>query len=382
MTAPMAPALPGTNEPAAPINPIEAAVTARQAELANPTPTPVAESVAVATEPAAPVEAVPPVEGEPIPEVVADAPAEEAQPEPETTPEEPPPVEAKVVALPSSRPEEPDFELEVSDPVAHERLTQLVNMAKRTEEVFAEKREAELIRQEAQAMTDQLEVNPLGMIEDSLPPMDRAGLVCHLLADRDTLEAAKEKLEMLLDPTENPKAVAALLQLRRQHEEEARGQIALKKTVREYDAETQRLIDQVLIPDGLNDEQLHYYKIDARADIKRAIHASRNGLVEPREVPRLLAPRLRALGMTDEQIVARLQAHTRGERQPRRVTAAPVKPQAKPAATPTPPKLPSPRPIISAGAGLGAPQPSTTQIPKGTKLEDAITMREQQLARG
>lgn len=400
MSAPLAPVAPAIPAPPAAPSSMETAILEAQrrldasrgsapaaalaAEIADPSPAPVAPPSAPQPDAIAP-----PVPGPDAPAAeapaAADAPAADAAVDP--APAEPA-LEVEVIELPGRRPDDPPFEIEVPKGEAAERLRQALNNGMRGEEFDAEIASVDQERAQVQLNQDRLEIDPVGYLAP-MEPRDRALIALQLLADPAVLDGAAEHLQGLLDPETREGLIKDLRLARaegaRQREEDLRGRAGTRAAA----ADIKSLL-QVLVPPGLTEAQQVLFRRDAQGDIMRAVNASPDGFVHPREVPRLLQPRLQAFGMTDEQITQAIAAAGRGGRRRSRPLPAPPSPPPAPAA----PARVAARPTVKqleAGAqnraqirtpppGAGAPTPART-IPTGLTIEQAVDQFRGQRAR-
>lgn len=377
MTAPESVPAAGTDAPApeTPEQPkpqtLAEMLTARRAELAQPSDTSLAPDTEEPETPAEPTEEAPAGEETPA--------AEEA--ETEETPEEQP--EPITVELPGARPEHEPFTIEAPDEETAERLRQLVNGYQRVQETEATLLAAEREREEAQDILDGLRIDPLGTIEDSVDPQARADVVLHLLANEEVFAHAAKALEGLLDDSTRSELRAKLLDARSRMRDQSRRDVQQAREFRRAEREHVRIIE-ALTPEGLDDNARRLFRQDAQNDIRRQIQES--GFVHPRHVPRLLLPRLRYHGMTDDQITAAMQALARGERPAGRSRTAPPTPSVKRVARPKPSidqlrAAEKAKKAVAAPPGAGAPAPKHVTVPKGMDVKSAIEHRRRELAR-
>lgn len=306
----------------------------------------------------------------------ADAAADPAAPKPADAPE------MEVVAIAGRRPEDPPFEIEVPKGEVAELLRQNVNNGIRGAEFDQMVTSLDAERLQVQQDQDRLEVDPVGYLTPTLAPPDRADVVLQMLADPDVLAEAAEKLAELLDPDSREDAIKDI-QIKRLKSERGRAEMLRERShIRRARNEIFDIIT-ALTPPTLNEEQARLFQQDAINQVRAAVNASENGLINPLSVPKLLKPRLEMFGMTEQQIAeAVLALSQRGPRRGRR-PLAPTPPPPPP--TPAPParvvarvtpqqleagqqnrdKLRAPPP------GAGAPSPAR-EVPRGLTIEAAV----------
>lgn len=307
-----------------------------------------------------------------------------------------------VVKVPGRHSDDPDYEIELPHEAqeAAERLAQLRNGYLRGEEVRAA-REQVLAREAAlEERMDSILVDPVGFVGQHLDPTDRAKLALHLLTDPGirqlTLTLGQEQatveelLARTLDPNDLPRLQSELRVLRADERDERRTMLEERRQIRQL-ANVAKSVMHALIPPTLPEEARPLFLRDAANDLLLAARQSESGMVHPRDVPRLLWPRLRALGMTEEQVQAALDGlqQSHGTR-PRdwqngqfRPTDAP--PASGPAAPTGPRRVPA-KPTIQqlreasarrAGAatappGAGAPAPVRGTLTPGVDIKAAV----------
>ncbi len=303
---------------------------------------------------------------------------------------EPPEGQPFVALLPGRDPNDPDVELEVPDRETFERLNQLRNGFARNEQLKADRQA--LVEEHGAFVdaVDQFIVDPIDTLERRYTPMQRAEMALHLLADPELMEiqvtlgedgprGVGEVLALLLDQGEGHRLVSRELRLHRsESKDQRRTELEDRRVTRKIGQETVRLID-ALTPPNLDDGMRKAFLELAQSDLLKVAKASETGLVHPRDVPQILAPRLKAFGMTQEQVQAVLDRlyrrpttatppgtapETPGPASPRRVVARPTIESLQAAAARR-------RDLTTAPPGGGAPA-LERQIPKNVGIRDAI----------
>lgn len=263
-----------------------------------------------AREEAPPASAEAPPAGEPAPDGEQVPPAADAPPTGEQESEEGQQTEETeggaaselVVELPSARPEEDPFAIEVSDPVAAERLRQLVKGYARRQDAERIREEAAQLREEAEAINYAVELDPAGVVTETLQsPADQAHLARFLLTRPGVLERVQDFVAQLLEQPDSANQLAALAEAERIRRKEHVGQEVRMK--QELDRNARQLVKTLdrslesLIPDSHSDEARMQLREDVLGDLQRYARANNLRLVDPRVVPGMVQRRLAVYGV-------------------------------------------------------------------------------------
>lgn len=304
--------------------------------------------------------------------------------------------EALVVELPAARPEEEAVPIEVNDPAVAERLRQLVKGYARRQEAERIREEASQLRQEAEEINYAVELDPAGVVEQTLrSPADQAHLARYLLTQPGVLERVQEFAMQLLDSPDSLPQLRALAEAERiKRREHVQGEVTKK---RELDRNAAQIIKtttrsiETLVGDSLNDGARETLFHDVLGDLQRYAREQNLRIVDPRIIPGMVQKRLAAYGVAPK---AKSQP-------PERSTTPAATPKA-PAAAPTPPAAAVPpqktgaqftaaraarRAAAAAPPGVGAPVPSGITKPPpfdpkqpGTAIQQAANWARRTLA--
>ncbi|MFN7341563.1 MAG: hypothetical protein ACK5VI_10850 [Opitutia bacterium] len=385
------PAAPAPTIDAVPPSPIQAAIAAAREQLQTSgtlTPPAAPEQPRAANGQFAPPAAPDAVAA--VPEAQPEAAPEDAQPEaaPETTEAGEAEENPLLVELPGRRPEDPPFAVEAKTPEEAERLRQLVNGYQRGAEL--QRAEAMIQRdREAIAMIEsRLEVDPEGFMFDNIPKERAASVALQVLLEPDVWSEAKDVLEELLASDEKRDLVRVSLENQRlKNKDTAQQQIELRQQAAR-NANEIRQVCAMLVPESLpEDQQLALYKA---LQEEVSAHAERLNLplMDPRDVPLVVASRLRQYGLDPVSAAARLTDRTSRPPQPS------GRPGAAPAMRPAAPAKPTAQQFAAAAkaakqasavlpAGNGLPSAAAVPAPpKGQTIEQRLEWAKQNLKFG
>lgn len=280
--------------------------------------------------------------------------------------------------LPGRRPDDPPIIIELpADQVeAVEGMRRLRNGYLRGTEVEAAKQELALERDQLLARQEEFDVDPTSHLE-RLDTTARAGIALILLSDPDVVRTIGEDVAQLLDPAKAAALQLAIVNTRTKAKAENASELQYRADVRTSKQAAEAII-AALTPEEFDETKANDFRFLAFGDLDRQLKYDQTGRPIPipaNFVPRMLRPRLVAMGMSDAQIDQKLEAWKQGARPPRR-SAAPVTVQpAKKPALPTIDQIKAAvaaRPSTAAPPGAGAPAVKVPAIPKGTNVKDAI----------
>lgn len=264
----------------------------------EPTPTPQPE--------AAPVEDEPPVEATgDADDAVGDEPAEEP--------------ERITVEIPGRNPGE-TVELQVEDLATAERLRQLTNGYRRGQELAQREQALDAQMERFMEERDQVVLDPVHYLTSSLkdPGTLNAAILSLLATVPGAAEAISAELAEWADPNIRRARTAELKNEYTERQQALREHLADQRVVRQH-VRAYKQIATALTPPTLVGPQRDMFVHDCLQDIKRYAAQSADGLLHPRDVPAVVKPRLRAYGLTDQQIEQAIRVLTRRD-------AAPAKP--------------------------------------------------------
>lgn len=229
-----------------------------------------------------------------------------------------------------------------------------------------------------------LRADPVSLISSELPPEARAFMALSVITDPEVWSLVAEDVLAFRDEQTLRLARAELEAERGKMRDTARSTIETHKAVQKNLADIGKMVER-LVPPGLTDSQREFFIRDAYNDL--ALEAERQNIqVLPlQHVPELLAPRLRAYGLNDEQIRAAL-AGQRPSAPARPTVSTPAAPASAtmPPATPanngqrSPQQVARARKVMASMAPANAAGTPTTAAvhpvapPKGATLKEAM----------
>lgn len=183
---------------------------------------------------------------------------------------------------------EEDIEITIDDPAVVERLRRLQNSGMRGKQYRESMAALRAEQAELRDITLEIDVNPHGFILEKLGPEMQLQLAEALLAEHfDKLVPVINKF--VDDPAEAPKVREGAAKQMRENDRT----LAQRKAGAQF-AEECRTEVETLIPDTATRDQRERFFRDAERDLLDA--AKRGELRSPRDVPRLIADRIRLYG--------------------------------------------------------------------------------------
>lgn len=313
-------------------------------------------------------EVAPAIDPNAPPEVDPNAPVEEVVETTEETVEE----FVEKVVLPGRRPGEVDMEIEITDPVIADRLRQQQNGYERKSESLARLHHANQMIGEAKEFKASLQIDPIGVVTESLDIESQGLLFLRQLAN----PALWEKLGPTVIDVLSDETGQKLELLRAKLEVEARNlrdqrteQIAEQRRVDQNTKAIEMSVDAI-IPPNLSAEQRKLWRQDAFTELSNYAARTQVNFIHPQDVPHLLAARLRAHGSAPEHAAAAIQqAFTRPDRRPSGSPAASAPPTGEQFVQKARARLAA---SAAAPTGAGAPTAAAPTIPKNVGTKDAI----------
>lgn len=266
---------------------------------------PVAEAAPVETPPA-----VEPVDTEPTEDVVAGETAEAAEEtetaeatEETTEGEEP---KRFTISIPNNREGLPDIELEVDDEHTYQVLGMLKNSFKRTEELKAERAIVEQKADELDDFRGQLEVDPIGFIEDYVPEDARLLVVASMISDPKLFPQVLEMVKSFSQSRDRLESARMRIENERlKTREQLKTQQQVRRETRKNVGEIMSAIKR-MVPGTLTGEKAQAFIDEARQEVSE--YATRHALttLPVTDLPLILTQRLLAYGIDPVQTAARL----------------------------------------------------------------------------
>lgn len=311
-----------------------------------------------------------------------------------------------VVEIPNRFPGQAPLPIAVSDEATAERLRQLVNGYRRTEELSAQQAEVARTREEIDDFRTALEVDPIGIVLGGTPPEQRMTLAMALLTQNDVWESLQAPvdvgngqqvplIEYLGDPT-GRRLAAAQVEIDRR---DARDLAQQRITSRRESVRTARTVEQAvrtIAPETLSDDAREVFVEDAIADVIAHLKRTRQSAIHPHDIAPLLARRLAVHGMSVDDAARRLIEASAPRDSAGRAASPTARPASRaavvPGRQPTPAGGRTPEQLranadarravaAQAPAGAGAPTGATlARPPQGSGVREAIAHARQNLA--
>ncbi len=370
-----APAAPVAEAPA--VNPIQTAIDNMRAQLDSGAQ--LAQPQEVVVPEAAPIELVP---GQDVQEQVEGTePKPEAEPEvAEKTPEEIAAEEERVKALtieiPEWAPGDTPLEITVETEEQARQLRGLVNNRELKSESLERIQEANQIMARVNEEKARWRVDPVGSAQRALNEEQQAVLAMSILTSPRMLEALRPTLEGVLTSPDALEVTRSKLEAQRLRlEGETRQQVQLERAQERNIRDLRVAVDQ-MIPPGLTAAQRKQWKTDALREVGDYADRTRVSIIDPRDLPVLLARRLQASSVDPrtaaEAIEKKLFTRT--------ATDSAGSPSRPPAPAPAQPNriIAASKVVAAASAsaptGAGAPTASMPAIPKGIGVKEAVKL--------
>jgi hypothetical protein len=290
-----------------------------------------------------------------------------------------------VVEVPGRRPEDPPDIYEAATPEQAERLRQLVNGYQRADAIKQQEFRIRADREQLNEIAARMEFDPEGFLFDQIPQERAASVALQVLLQPEVWGQVNDVLLELLESDDKRELVRVSLENQRLKNKES-AQTAMA-TQRES-AQNAHLVKQaiaMMIPDTLpEDQQVALYRA-CQQDVVAYAERLRLDTMDPRDVPLVIAQRLRAGGVDPVQAASLLHRQAAGQPSSGTVKGrAPV--NGRPAAP-----APSGKDFVAANAaaraaatvapaGAGAPSAASTgQPPANQTLEERIAWGRQNL---
>jgi hypothetical protein len=325
--APAAPAAPAPTAPAAPaapapgVSPLQAFIDAKRAEVAAgsgslfpsqaPAPAPAPEL------PRNPDGTFAPRPGDPespyAPEPISDE-GDGASQDPSqgdgSTPQETPHVdgeapadEALRVAIPGRHPNAPDVEIVVDDPEVAERLRQLRNGFMRGEEVRQAQAYVESERAQLDEIATRLQIDPEGFLFEHIPQDRAASVALQIIAQQGVWERVKD-IVLSLDDDATRDSVNLRLENERLRRRDSAAEQYQARRSEQHSVEQAKQVIATSIPEHLPEElQLRLYQA-CQQDVRSYMERTGMRVINPQDVPLLIAGRLREAGIDPLEAMA------------------------------------------------------------------------------
>lgn len=286
-----------------------------------------------------------------------------------------------VVELPGRREGDAPDIIEASSPEQAERIRQLVNGYQRGEVLRQQQAMVQADRAAIAEISARLELDPEGFLFESIPQERAASVALQVLLQPDVWAQVNDVLADLLDSDDKRELVRVSLENTRFKNKEAVGRQMEEQREATRNAVVVKQSIAMMIPETLpENDQVALYNACQQDVIE---YAERLGLnvLDPRDVPLIVANRLRSAGVDPVAAAAALQNVSRGKSTPNGTARgqAPRAP-ARPAAS----AQPSGKDFVAAAAaaraaattapaGAGAPSSAANaKPPAGQTLEERI----------
>lgn len=215
------------------------------------------------------------------------------------------------VTLPGRHPNAPDVEIDVDDPEVADRLRQLRNGFLRGEEVRAAQAQLDSERLQLDEIATRLQVDPEGFLFDNIPAERAASVALQILAQPGVWDRVSGIVESMQED-DNREVIRTRLENERLRNRERASQeyeqrVAEQQTFRE----TKQAI-AVLIPEHLPESQQVMLYQSCQQDVRDYMERTGVRTIDPRDVPLLLAARLREAGVDPLTMAASLRASSNG----------------------------------------------------------------------
>jgi type II secretory pathway component PulJ len=284
-----------------------------------------------------------------------------------------------IVELPGRRPEDPAVAIEAKTPEEAERLRQLVNGYQRGAEL--QQRAALVDRdREALAMVEaRLELDPEGFLFENIPKARAADVALQVLLEPDVWSSVSDIITELAESDEKREYVRTSLENQRLKNRQTAETRLVERQEAARSAQDVKRVCAMLVPDHLPEQdQIALYQ-SLQQEV--ATHADRLGLtrLDPRDVPLIVARRLREAGVDPVTAASALFTRSSGNAPKNGRT-----PAAAPPARPAQPKSPTGQQFVDAqkrvravatGVPAGSGAPSSAAVPpppSGQTLEQRI----------
>lgn len=378
--APAAPAAAPIPDLAPPITPLQQAIATARANIANAATAAAAAPPAPAAAPAddrprnpdgtfkaeAPPEGTPPTEAP-----AGDQPPVEGEAPPST---EDNPLRVEV---PGRRPEDPPDVYEAATPEQADRLRQLVNGYNRTEALKQQEFRIRADRQQLDEVAARLQFDPEGFLFENIPQERAASVALQVLLQPEVWSQVNDVLLELMESDDKRELVRVSMENSRlKNRDDAQAAVARQRESSQNASVIKQTI-AMMIPDTLPEaEQLALYTA-CQQDVVAHAERLRLDTMDPRDVPLVIAQRLRAGGVDPVQAASKLTRQAAG--QPRGGPVRGVAPQERP-----PAPAPSGKALaaahaaaraasVAAPAGAGAPSAAGTGAPPANQtIEERI----------
>ena len=346
---------------------------------------PVEDSEIIASE-AEPVEPAPgdevvpedePVEDEPVEDVLELVEDEPVEDEPvEDEPED----EVELVEGDDAftlRLDEVEIELEVEDDETRAALEKMQNDLGRVKDVdqlyervtgMAEQVAGQ--RYELEAIEDELKLDPVGYITQRVHPTIKAELIKEMLFDDETLKVAEDIIGTWLDDPASRREQAADAKVKRVERKQEAQAARVRQTAERRNANAVWAKVQEMTPSDMDHETAKMWHRDAMLEIQSHVKASNIETLNPDDLPRVLAGRMRLYGIGENA----------GRKKPAQPTDTRGKKLASEQGERFRKKVARRRQAASSPTGVGGAA-GRTQLPKGATLDDALKSLKERVGR-
>ena len=233
-------------------------------------------------------------------------------------------------------------------------IDQLYGQIQRTSDQNAQDRAA------LESIEDEMRLDPVGYITDRVHPTIKVELIKELLQDDEVLRAAETLLgEWMDDPAVRREQIADTKVQRIERKREA-AETKVRQGQERQNARALWSKVMEITPQDMDHETAKMWHRDAMMEIQAHVQASNIETLNPDDLPRILASRMRLYGIGDNA---------------GRSTATPTDERGKKLAAETGErfkrKVARRRKAASSPVGAGG-APGRTQLPKGATLDDAL----------
>lgn len=282
------------------------------------------------------------------------------------------------VELPNRNPGGEPVRIITDDPEVAERLKQVVNGYGRRSELDAIEQRVTQAQQQLEQERDSIRIDPIDWIDRNLSHQEQLGVALMTILDEKNWgnEPFQELLNKLLsDPTEVRTLRAELRAARIEQRETSKELIEQERSDQRAAVQLLQAVEQVT-PAELSGERRNLFIMDARRTLADYVRQHRT-IVQPADVPVILAGRLRAHGVDPEEAAARLRVGN-GRRDPRDTRPA-AEAGRRPLGGPARVEAHRVKMAVArvAPAGAGAPSATMPTLPKGATLDDANKLARQ-----
>lgn len=203
-----------------------------------------------------------------------------------------------IVELPARTPNGEPIRVAVPDQESLEAIQRLQNGYMRGEQAREVQAESHQVLGEFEEFRQQLQLDPVGVLEESLSPDQAEMWFRYLLTHPAIIQRAARDIEMVASGDEDAiervreRTRSQRLELEKASRTKIEEQRAIRSNARDVNAQIGRLV-----PESFTEDMKELFYRDARYDIQAWQQRTGQSIVPPNIVAQILTPRLKALGV-------------------------------------------------------------------------------------